>query len=236
LPEEFALKTQSDRFRLDHQYANTPSQQVITGAKTILKYLKGTASLGTHIYAHNNEPLKAYADSSFVNEKDIHGRSRWGYCIFWGETLIAHKTTFHECVNLSTTEAEYTALSKTARDALPINRLTTTLTHSDPKSFGLGIAHPQNNKIILYEDNVPAFKATESKRARYTYMRNISTHHFHVNELIQNGLADIRRIPTNIQKADFFTKYSFGKKEFQEKRLNFISPPNPAPSDRPPKN
>src|SRR5210317_1555952 len=58
---------------------------------------------------HNNE-LTTYADSDYATNKD-NRTSVTGYLIFFRDALIAWESKLQDAVTLSSTEAEYTALS-----------------------------------------------------------------------------------------------------------------------------
>ncbi|KAK4395822.1 hypothetical protein Sango_1736500 [Sesamum angolense] len=65
----------------------------------VLRYLKGSSSLGLFFLAHNALALLEYSDASWASCLD----SRWsiiGFCVFLGSSLISWKTKKQATVSL----------------------------------------------------------------------------------------------------------------------------------------
>src|SRR5210317_2573153 len=69
-----------------------------------------------------NDKIMAYVDSDYATNKDTR-KSVTGYEVFFRDALIAWKSKQQESVTLSSTEAEYTALSKVVTMVIYIKQL-----------------------------------------------------------------------------------------------------------------
>ena len=102
-------------------------------------------------------------------------------------------------ISLSTTEAEYIALSTAAREILPMRYLLVEI------SFQFGITEiTPNVKCTIFEDNIGAETLAKSpKMTPRTKHLAIKYHHFKTKV---NITLFIQRVSTHDQLADIFTK------------------------------
>ena len=91
-------------------FCANPSQEHWTVVKRILRYLKGTVSLGLIYKRNGSTECTGYADADWAG--DIPDRkSTSGYLFLLGGAAITWKSNKRTCVALSTAEAEYVALN-----------------------------------------------------------------------------------------------------------------------------
>ncbi|KAL9830518.1 putative RNA-directed DNA polymerase [Arabidopsis thaliana] len=83
--------------------------------KRILKYIKGTTTMGISFNKNTDCKLRAYSDSDHAG---CHAsrRSTGGFCTFLGNNLISWSSRKQPTVAKSSTEAEYRAMSETASE------------------------------------------------------------------------------------------------------------------------
>ena len=108
---------------------------------------------------------------------------------------ISWRAKLQPIVTLSTTEAEYVALTSASQEAIYLRRLF--------KSLSIGIPGP----TVLFEDNLSA----QALAMRDTNEHSDRTKHidvrFHfVRQLIKSLQLDVKHISTTHQLADIFTK------------------------------
>ena len=104
--------------------------------KRILRYLKGTSNHGIKFISSPESKLIGYSDSDFANHLSVSG------CIFMlQDNPISWSSRKQTTVTLSTAEAEYTALSSAAQEAVWLSQLLTDLNEAPSKH------------IIIFEDN-----------------------------------------------------------------------------------
>ncbi|MGH7954704.1 MAG: Ty1/Copia family ribonuclease HI [Gloeomargaritales cyanobacterium] len=101
-------------------------------------------------------------------------------------------------IALSTTEAEYIALSQSMRDLLPLKRVLTEII----ESFGQELRQAATHSTA-FEDNNGAVK--------YHFFR----------EHVRKGTVTVKKIATDQQKADIFTK-GLGRIKFERIREMLI--------------
>jgi hypothetical protein len=84
--------------------------------KRIIRYLKGTQHLGLVLGGKSNE-LQGYVDSDHAGDK-VTRRSTTGYIFYLFGGAISWNCKTQPTVALSSTEAEYMALSSSAQEAM----------------------------------------------------------------------------------------------------------------------
>ncbi|XP_047308518.1 secreted RxLR effector protein 161-like [Impatiens glandulifera] len=85
--------------------------------KRIFRYLRGTFDVGL-IYGGDTQCLiTGYSDSDYAGDVDSR-RSMTGYVFTLGGSVVSWKATIQPIVTLSTTEAEYMALTEAAKDGI----------------------------------------------------------------------------------------------------------------------
>ena len=103
-------------------YTANPSLQHVGALKQLLRYLKGTKNLGI-IYSatsqnelqESNNLFHGYADAAYTNTDDYKSAS--GYVFIVGGGAITWQSKKQTTIALSSTEAEYIALSEAGQEA-----------------------------------------------------------------------------------------------------------------------
>ena len=85
--------------------------------KRIFWYLKGTSDVGL-IYGGDTECfVTRFSDSDYAGDVDSR-RSVTGYAFIQGGSIVSCKATLQPTVTLSTTEAEYMAMTEAAKEGI----------------------------------------------------------------------------------------------------------------------
>lgn len=176
------------------RFQQKPSNNHWLMAKHILRYLKGTCHVGL-VFSGNNglaPTLRGYVDASWGEDLDTR-KSQTGYVFTLGNAAVSWKSKLQHTVALSSTEAEYLALSAAVREALFLRNL-------------LGDLHPAAaGTITLFEDNQStikqAYNLQSSDRTKHVDIR----HHF-IKQHVAKGDVALEYIPTAEQLADALTK------------------------------
>ena len=103
-------------------------------------------------------------------------------------------------IALSTTEAEYIALSTGAREVLPIRALLQELSPF--------LHLPKSNMVIkctLFEDNKGAEELAKVPKNR-PRTKHIAVKYHHFREAVKDGTLQVKRVSTTEQQADIMTK------------------------------
>ncbi|KAL0327703.1 UNVERIFIED_CONTAM: Retrovirus-related Pol polyprotein from transposon RE2 [Sesamum angustifolium] len=88
------------------QFLQHPRSSHWDAALHVLRYLKGTSSLGLFFSAQNSLQPTVYTDASWASCPESR-RSITGFCIFLGSSLVSWKTKRQSTVSRSSAEAEY---------------------------------------------------------------------------------------------------------------------------------
>ena len=153
--------------------------------------------------------LDCYVDADFAglyNVEDTQDpvcvKSRTGYCLTLGSCPLIWVSKLQTEVALSTTEAEYIALSQSMRDLIPMRRLL----QEAGQGLNLSFAKPAILHSTVFEDNNGALSlALSPKMTPRTKHIAVKYHHFRTSIGADKGILLVK-IDTDIQKADIFTK------------------------------
>ena len=204
------------------RYVSKPSEEVIQEGLHVLDYLNNTTNLGLHIRPHDNQPIEAYVDSSYMTENSTHGCSRYGYVVYINGTPITTKSTHHISPSYSTTEAEYIALGQAHRTIIPINHLL-----AEIRQLPLSDETFQNNlHLRLHEDNKPTISVIEKKQIQQSRLRTTLGYQYKLREDFDSGYLTISSVKTADQLADIFTKCGQTKAQFANIRNFLVRPQN----------
>ena len=212
------------------RFTHCPKRLHEKALKRIARYLKGTQSRGMVIKPNEEVGFDLYADADFAglwnteeSEDPTCVKSRTGYIITLGGAPVTWGSKLQTKISLSTTEAEYTALSFAMRIFIPIKRMFKVIADS------LGVPDAQVSKISrVWEDNNTCIKmATDSFPNMTPRSKHIAVeyHWFreclmeHASDKIKEkiGAIEVKRIDTDKQLADIFTK-GLKRVEFVSKR------------------
>jgi hypothetical protein len=176
-------------------YTANPGLQHHGAIKRILRYLAGTKTLGI-IYrksqdeTENNNLFHGYADASFANE-DL--KSTTGYIFLTAGGAITWKSKKQTIIALSSTEAEYVALSEAGREATWLRNLYEELGFT--QEFPTIIKGDNEGSVILTQN--PQF---------HQRSKHIAIRHHWVRDLVANKIIDIQNCRDPEQTADILTK------------------------------
>nr|GEU81229.1 retrovirus-related Pol polyprotein from transposon TNT 1-94 [Tanacetum cinerariifolium] len=191
------------------RYQARPTEKHIHAVKKIFRYLRGIVNRGLWYPKDSFIALTAFADADHAGCQDTR-RSTSGSLQFLGERLISWSSKRQTSAAISSTEAEYIALSRCCAHILWMRSLLT--------DYGLGF-----NKIPMYYDNKSAI-ALCCNNVQHSRSKHIDIRYHFIKEQVENGVIELYFINTEYQLADFFTK-SLGRDriEFLINRLGMRS-------------
>lgn len=160
--------------------------------KRILRYVKGTLTLGLRLRRSNSTLVSAFSDADWAGCVDDR-RSTGGFAVFFGPNLVSWSARKQPTVSRSSTEAEYKALANATAEMMWIQRLLTEL----------GVPHSKAAR--LWCDNIGA-KYLSANPVFHARTKHIEIDFHFVRERVAQKLLDIRFISTGDQVADGFTK------------------------------
>lgn len=168
--------------------------------------------------------FECYVDADFAGtwtKEEAHRPegclSRTGYVIFYAGCPIIWSSKMQNTIALSTTEAEYTALSASLREVIYLLNLV-----KEFKEHGIEIPSPNVPKAMcrVFEDNVGALELANNPKLRpRTKHLSVQLHHF--RHYVETKEIIIEKVATKHQLADIFTK-PLPKDAFQYLRSRIV--------------
>nr|GEV67357.1 retrotransposon protein, putative, unclassified [Tanacetum cinerariifolium] len=178
------------RFLLDNNFSKGAVDLTLftqkTGKHTLLVqiyglwYTKDTAMV-----------LTAYADADHAGCQDTR-RSTSESAQFLGDKLVSWSSKKQKSTVISTTEAEYIAMSRCCAQILWMR--------SHLTDYGFDF-----NKIPLYCDNRSAI-ALCCNNIQHSKSKHIDIRHYFIREKVERGVVELYFMTTDYQLADIFTK------------------------------
>jgi len=161
------------------RFQSCPEESNLKAAKRILKYLKGTISMGLWYPSHSPIHLVGYSDSDFASCK-LDRKSTSGTCHLLGSSLISWRSKNQVCVALSTAEAEYVVVGSYCAQILWIKQ--------QLEDFGLKIS-----KVHLLCDNTSAINLTNNQ-VQHSRTNHIEIRHKFYSLRNELGILDMHAL------------------------------------------
>jgi Reverse transcriptase (RNA-dependent DNA polymerase) len=164
------------------RFANDPKVSHAAAVKRIVKYLVGTKDKGIYLRPDNHS-FECWVDADFVGNWDrvnadvdpSTAKSRTGYIINYGGCPITWASKLQTEVALSTTEAEYNALSTSLREVIHLMHL---IDEAKEKGWTTVDEAPKIH-CKVFEDNIGALEMARLPKMRpRTKHLCIRLHHF----------------------------------------------------------
>ena len=149
------------------RFMENPRNEHWQAVKWILRYLRGTNTHtlcfgGTHIC------LQGYVDADMAGDKDTR-RSTTGYVFTIGGTAVSWASKLQKIGSLSTTEAEYVALTEASKEILWLDRFLEELGHKQDNC----VLNSDSQSAIHLAKNVAFHARTKHIEVRYHFIRTL---------------------------------------------------------------
>ncbi|KAL3691662.1 hypothetical protein R1sor_005313 [Riccia sorocarpa] len=180
-------------------YMSNPQRPHQEAVKRILRYLQGTADYGILFKRKSNRVFTGYADADWGGDIDSR-RSTSGYLFQLGGCPITWASKKQPTVSLSSTEAEYRALTEAAKEASWLRLL------------GRDLHLDIDNPTPLYCDNISSIKLANNP-IFHGRSKHIDIHYHFIREQVLMGNIDLQHVSTYDQVADILTK-PLGRQQF----------------------
>ena len=147
--------------------------------------------------------IRGYSDSDYAGDSDDR-RSISGHIIYLNGCPVSWRSKGQKSVSLSSTEAEYKAISDLTTEVMFVKMTTNFL--------GMKAKLPMEIRV----DNTGAIYLAKSASGS-SRTKHIDTHYHYVRECIENGELTVKFVRSAANKADIFTK-NLGKEYFERHR------------------
>lgn len=174
------------------QKVSNPNQEDWNELKRVVRYLKGTSQLKLALGAQTDKLFYGYADANWAESKSDR-KSNSGYVFLVNGGVVSWASRKQTCVALSSTEAEFIALSEACKEAIWLRQILADL------------RQPINSATTIYEDNQSCLNLIqEEKLSNRTKHIDVRAHF--VKDHIDKGDVICEYCPTEEMLADMLTK------------------------------
>ena len=168
-----------------------PSVQDVNGVKRVLRYLRGTTTIGITL-GGTGSILKAYADADFANDLKSR-RSVSGNLMLIGKGPVQWSSRRQPCVALSTVEAEYVSLCTAAQTIAWLRNIL--------EEFGV----KQKSPTTIHEDSQGAISLAKcgfiGRRSKHIDVRM-----HYVQDQVETNAVNLVHTKSEDMLADILTK------------------------------
>jgi len=160
--------------------------------KRILRYIRGTISLGLYYTKSGNYQLVGYSDSDWCRDVDDR-KNTFRYVFFMGHITFTWLSKKQSIVTLSTCEAEYVAASWCICHAVWLRNLLSKLEMK------------QEEGTIIRVDNKSAIELVKNP-VNHERSKHIDVHFHFIREQVKEGNVELVHVGSRDQVAYLFTK------------------------------
>lgn len=173
------------------RYMGKPGKDHWLAVKWIMQYIRGALKTNLTFTKEDNFKVKGYCDSDYASDLDKR-RSITGYVFTVGGNTVSWRSVLQKVVALSTTEAEYMALSESVREALWLKGICEEMGF---KQDAIEVNCDSQSAIYLAK-NYMFHERTKHVAVKYNFIRDI----------IAEGDVEVVKIHTSVNPADMLTK------------------------------
>lgn len=164
----------------------------------LMKYLKGTRLAYIEYDKKGSRYPVGYSDADWAQNKGDR-KSVTGYIFNMADAPVTWSSKGQATVALSSTEAEYVALTATAREAIWL------------RSVLAEMGRPATRGTTIYEDNESAMKLVNNP-VLHARSKHIDICHHAVRQFSRDKKIVVERRPTDVMVADMLTKPVSGRR------------------------
>lgn len=176
------------------QYSHDPCVRHRVALDRLFRYLLGTIYYALVFDFNSPGDPVCFADAAYGDDRNDR-KSTHGHTLLIGNGAVLWSSKKQRCTVTSTTEAEYIAMCQAGKDIVWVTRWMEELDFS--KSMKMPIQLNGDNKGALDLIRNPEFHART---------KHVDVQFHFVREVIEDGFAITKHVPTSDMIADIFTK------------------------------
>lgn len=161
------------------QFNNDPHIEHLNGCHHVMRYLNATSNLSLQ-YKCSGKPLHGFADADWAGGSDDR-KSFTGFVFILAGGAVMYESKKQQTVALSSTEAEYMALSSAAKEIIYIRNLLTEI----------GFSRLVKNAITLYGDNIGSQQLVRNP-VYHSRSKHIDIKVHHIRDVYKEGKLDLK--------------------------------------------
>ncbi|GAB2268189.1 hypothetical protein Dimus_038699 [Dionaea muscipula] len=174
------------------RFMSNPGTEHWTALKWLLRYLNSTVSVGL-LYKKWTDTLDlaAYVDSDFAGDRDCR-KSTTSYNVTLGGNCISWKSQLQPLVALSSTEAEYVAITDVFKEAIWLQGMLKEINLLD-------------HSCTIFSDSQSAIHLCKNP-VHHERTKHVDVKYHFVRDILSTGILEIAKVPTENNPADMGTK------------------------------
>jgi transposase InsO family protein len=178
------------------QHVAAPGQEHWLAAKRVLRYIRGTTSMGLHYGGVTGAAaeLTVYTDADWGGDRHGDGRSTTGWVTKIGNTAVSWCSKKQSIVALSSAESEYISAGSAVQETLWLRQLL-----SD-----IGASRGSAATKIWCDNQAAISLANNDRQSQRT--KHINVRHHFIRSHVSDGSIELHWVKTQDQQADILTK------------------------------
>uniref|UniRef100_A0AAV1TWC1 Polyprotein n=1 Tax=Peronospora matthiolae TaxID=2874970 RepID=A0AAV1TWC1_9STRA len=177
------------------RFMENPQQEHWTAVKRIFRYLQGTKSHGLRFQPSDKIDFRGYSDADWAGDH-ADRKSTSGYTFMLMGAPVSWGSKKQSSVSLSTSEAEYIALSLAIQEGKWVHRLLCEI---------LAAANEPGPDLVIREDNQSCIKMTKNP-VNHGHAKHIDIKYHHIRDEVKRGEVQLEYCETSVMMADNMTK------------------------------
>lgn len=173
------------------RFMSNPSKEHWKAVKWVMRYMKGTQDMCLKFEKQDKFEIRGYCDSDYATDLDKR-RSIIGFVFTAGGNTISWKSGLQRVVALSTTEAEYMALTEAVKEAIWL------------KGLAAEMGFEQESMEVMCDSQSAI--ALSKNSVHHERTKHIDVRYHFIREKIAEGNVKVVKISTTWNPADIFTK------------------------------
>uniref|UniRef100_H3H4R3 Reverse transcriptase Ty1/copia-type domain-containing protein n=1 Tax=Phytophthora ramorum TaxID=164328 RepID=H3H4R3_PHYRM len=172
-----------------------PQEEHWVAVKRIFRYLQGTKTHGICFKPGDKVDFRGYSDADWAGDL-ADRKSTSGYTFMLMSAPVSWGSKKQSSVSLSTSEAEYIALSLAIQEGKWIHRLLCEI---------LAAANETGPELMIREDNQSCIKMTKNP-VNHGRAKHIDIKYHHIRDEVKRGEVKLEYCETSVMLADIMTK------------------------------
>ncbi|XP_031273199.1 secreted RxLR effector protein 161-like [Pistacia vera] len=174
------------------RFMSNPGNEHWNALKWLMRYINGTVQIGLiFCKRYASLDLVGYVDADFAGDQDSR-KSITTYYFTRGGNCVSWKAQLQPLVALSTTEAEYVAVSDAFKEATWLQGI-------------LKEADLLNGTAIVYSNNQSAIHLSKNP-VYHERTKHVDVRHHFVRDLVAKGEINLLKVPIEDNPVDMGTK------------------------------
>ena len=173
------------------QFIQNPAIVHWNALKRVIVYLRTTKELWLTMGGTESELVTGYCDADWGSQSHRHSIS--GYAFYMGEGTVSWSSKKQHIIALSTTEAEYIALTHAAKEALWL------------RTFLMELRNKPMGPIMIRSDNQGAIALSKDNKF-HARTKHIDLQYHFIRECVADSKIRTDYVPTKENASDIFMK------------------------------